>query len=159
MLKTNQGRHCPHCQFITEAAENSTDIQKSSFVGEAGQSRMSTSSSTLQQYHVENISESSSSEGEDSFTVDPRMELRRPAYARAVVDLLNQHQQFEEELLVRRLAFKTFPRSQKSTECRWWSVLRRQLKFCRSSTGSEAAISTLKTRFDVSQLETSSVPF
>ena len=112
MSTTSQVRHCPHCQFITEenlekhirsvhpeAAEISTDIQESSFTGEVGQTRMSTSSSTLQQYHVENISDSSSSTEEDSFTVDPRLELRRLAYARAVVDLLNQHHQFEEDSL------------------------------------------------------------
>ena len=65
---------------------------------------MSTSSATRQHFHVESISEESSSEEEESTMVDPRMELKKLAYARAVVDMLSPNQQFDEESLMRRLS-------------------------------------------------------
>ena len=129
MSNDGQSRQCPHCPFVTEEdlnrhvqsvhrdpSKSPAEVQKSPNPDDRGQSRMSTSSATRQHFHVESISEESSSEEEESTMVDPRMELKKLAYARAVVDMLSPNQHLDEESLMRRLSGR-HPEVLENTDC------------------------------------------
>ena len=112
MSEEGQGRQCPLCPFVTteedlgrhvakfhrDPSKSPAGAQKSPISDDRGQSRMSTSSAAFQRFRVESISERSTSEDEESTPMDPRVVLKKMSYARAVQDMLNPNQQFDEEL-------------------------------------------------------------
>ena len=118
MSEEGQGRQCPHCPFVAteedlgrhiakfhrDPSKSSAGAQKSPISDVHGQLQMPTSSVARQRFRVESISERSTSEDEESTPMDPRMVLKKMSYARAVQDMLNPNQQFDEESLMRCLA-------------------------------------------------------